>query len=167
MQVRSKLARDLSIVVLLAAISVAAGLAINSLRNRPSPVPQVDRGGLPPVLETGSSGVILSLKEFRALVEGRQGWVVDARPAASYQEGHVPGAVSLPRDDFAARYADVKSKFEEDKSRLIIVYCSGYYCKDSSTVRKNLADLGYTNIFIFKRGWPAWQEAGLPEERTK
>lgn len=167
MRLRSKLARDLSMVVLLAAASVAAGFAINSLRNRAAPAPQTDKGELPPLPETGGAGVILSLKEFRTFVEGKQGWVVDARPAASYQTGHVPGAISLPRDDFSAHYAAVKSKFEEDKSKLIIVYCSGYYCKDSSTVRKNLADLGYTHVSIFKRGWPAWQEAGLPEEHTQ
>ncbi len=44
--------------------------------------------------------------------------VVDVRGKAEYDAGHLPGAVSIPGADFAARAAELS------KDRLLIFYCA-------------------------------------------
>lgn len=48
--------------------------------------------------------------------------LIDARPAASYLEGHMPGAVSLPYADFDKMQASV---LPADKDTLLVFYCGG------------------------------------------
>ena len=107
----------------------------------------------------------VSLEEFRAFVERGEAVVVDARPEVLHRLGHVPGASSLPVKDFKASYAKHRSRLEADKGALVVIYCSGVDCEDSTLVRKALGRQGHTRIVIFKGGWDAWTEAGYPVER--
>jgi len=58
-----------------------------------------------------------------------QGWqgpprkavVVDCRPAAEYEQGHVPGAVSIPPGRLQAE----AGKLPKDKQATLIFYCRG------------------------------------------
>jgi len=44
--------------------------------------------------------------------------VVDTRSLASYEQGHIPGSVSLPTEETEARYGEL------DKSATIVTYCT-------------------------------------------
>src|SRR5262249_6692704 len=55
---------------------------------------------------------------FRRLHDG-QVLVLDVRPEAEYAAGHIPGAVSVPHDQLAARLAELPEKAD------IIAYCRG------------------------------------------
>lgn len=48
--------------------------------------------------------------------------VIDVRPHEEYQAGHIPGALSIPVDDLAARLAELPADQE------IVAYCRGAYC---------------------------------------
>ena len=48
--------------------------------------------------------------------------VLDVRPAAEYSARHIPGALSLPHDQLAARLAELPAGAE------IVAYCRGRYC---------------------------------------
>jgi predicted sulfurtransferase len=69
-------------------------------------------------------------------VESKRGLVLDARPEIFHRLGHVPGALSLPRDDFETGYAALKEKLEADRSQPIVIYCSSASCEDSGLVKK-------------------------------
>jgi hypothetical protein len=73
----------------------------------------------------------LSLDEFRAFVKEKHGLVLDARPELFHRFGHVPGALSLPRDDFEKSYARLKAKLETDKNQPIVLYCSNSSCEEA------------------------------------
>ncbi len=62
----------------------------------------------------------LSVQEVKALLEApNRPPLFDARPKASYDAGHLPGAISLPLDELERRIAEVP------RDRLSIFYCVG------------------------------------------
>jgi hypothetical protein len=62
----------------------------------------------------------LTVQEVKALLaESTKPPIFDARPKASYDAGHVPGASSLPLADLDKRSSEVP------KDRLAVFYCSG------------------------------------------
>ena len=79
------------------------------------------------------------------------------------QPGHVPAAISLPREDFEIFYAKLKEQLEQNKSQPIVIYCSSESCEDSQMVKNALKQLGYSNVALFKGGWTEWDNAGLTE----
>lgn len=163
-------------VAILAIIALCLGYLVNRLRDKPlplvyqykaeriqqavihlSPKPQL------PIVPVFNQS--LSLQEFREFVEKKQGLVLDARPELFHRIGHVPGARSLPRDDFENSYNHYKSVLEKDKTQPIVVYCADTSCEDSELVRQALVRLHYTHVAIFHGGWAEWQRAGLKEEK--
>ncbi|MGH2370993.1 MAG: sulfurtransferase, partial [Chloroflexota bacterium] len=96
--------------------------------------------------------------------------IVDARPAAEYEKGHIPGAVSLPVVDTfdpnqQRNYPDTKEKLEAlfaDKgignSTRVITYDDG---KETPGARLfwTLEYVGHTNAAVLDGGLQAWQAA--------
>lgn len=78
--------------------------------------------------------------------------LVDARGAASYAKGHIPGAVSVPvRDDAAME------RLPEAKDTQLIFYCGGPKCSASRKGATKASAAGYTNVADFSGGFPAWK----------
>ena len=90
--------------------------------------------------------------------------IVDARPRAFYQQGHVPGAVSLPRETFAADYPPLQTRLEANGFSEVIVYCSETDCPDAGMVASALTRLGYKHLRVYQAGWEEWSRLGLPQE---
>ncbi|NOY13914.1 MAG: rhodanese-like domain-containing protein [Deltaproteobacteria bacterium] len=88
--------------------------------------------------------------------------LVDARNLDAYRSGHLAGAVSLPLGKVAARLADFMRKVP--KTRLLIVYCSGFGCPDSFDLGVRLLAAGYRQVRVFEGGFPQWRDAGRPLE---
>jgi len=151
--VASKWGKDLAGFTLLAVASACLGLLINQGREHPLPLIYV--------IKAGQSETV-GLPEFRKIVESENAIILDARPALFYRRGHVPGAISLSREQFEKEYP--KRKALNDKDRLIAVYCSGADCKDSGMVAAALVKLGHSRVLVFAGGWDAWTGAGLPAE---
>ena len=107
----------------------------------------------------------LSLEEFQEFAKARRGLVLDARPEIFYRLGHVPYALSLPREAFDKAYARLRGKLESDLAVPLAVYCSSATCEDSELIQKALQKLGYTHVAVFRGGWSEWSAAHLPEER--
>lgn len=95
----------------------------------------------------------MGLDELQELVTTRRGLVIDARPSAVYQAGHVPGALNLPREDFEKSYATLRPLLEQDRAKPVVVYCSESDCKDSELVAEALSRMGYQRLSVYKEGW--------------
>jgi len=164
------------------AITMAAGWFINCERGRRLPLRYqtaaermeavvreigTEHDGRRPVSDHVNSDTEITLVDFKAIVRFSKSWVVDARPAVFHRLGHVPGALSLPRNNFASAYEAIKTELEKNRHRPIVVYCSGEACADSELVCGALQKLGYTNLAIFRGGWSEWTAAGLPEEKGR
>lgn len=109
----------------------------------------------------------VSFAEFTRYVEEKKIVILDARPEIFHRLGHVPGALTLPRDDFENGYLMLKKRLESDLTQQIIVYCGDASCADASLVKKGLNSLGYGNVAIFTGGWRAWTESGKESEGSE
>jgi rhodanese-related sulfurtransferase len=107
----------------------------------------------------------ISLEKFYLLHESGKALVFDARPKFFYNLGHIPGAISLPKNNcdeqIASHEQKIKSALAEGKS--IVVYCTSLTCPDARTVAMHIAGFGYSAT-IFSGGWDAWKNADMPVE---
>jgi rhodanese-related sulfurtransferase len=158
-------------VAVLAIASLAAGLVMNRLSSRPLPLvyktseQRFDAElttlvAAPPF--TIAPAATVGLPEFRSAAETRSALILDARPSVFFEQGHVPGALNLARDDFARDYRHLSPSLKSAADMPIIVYCSGGDCHDSRLVANALLSLGFSNVSVFTGGWEAWAAAGLP-----
>jgi len=87
---------------------------------------------------------------------------VDARSQKDYENGHIPGAASLPVGRFDERIESFLNQYPPEQP--IVTYCSGRTCEDSHHLAQLLSEAGYTDVRIFIDGFPAWQTEGYPVE---
>lgn len=83
--------------------------------------------------------------------------LIDSRPAKRYDDGHVPGAISIPADDIETRGAAL---LPADKSTPLIFYCGGITCGLSPASAATAQKMGYTDIRVMLKGLPGWKKAG-------
>jgi rhodanese-related sulfurtransferase len=167
----SQILRDLGGVTLLAIASLAAGLVMNRFSLGPLPlVYQAPEQRFDAELTTLvaaapfkiAPAATVELDEFRSAVKTTNALILDARPSVFFEQGHVPGALNLARDDFAHDYRDLSGVLQAARDKSIFVYCSGGDCHDSRLVANALLTLGFSNVKVFTGGWEAWSAARLP-----
>jgi sulfur-carrier protein adenylyltransferase/sulfurtransferase len=95
---------------------------------------------------------------------------VDVREIDEWQQGHLPGAVLVPRGNLESRIERVAP----DKSQTVVVYCA--VGARSAFAAKTLSELGYTDVHSLAGGIEDWKRDGLeivmprtlsPEKRTR
>src|SRR6476646_2518132 len=106
-----------------------------------------------------------------ASAQGLEGAVwIDVREAEEWQEGHLPGAVHIPRGNLESRIEGVV----RDKDAPVVLYCAAG--NRSAFAAKTLQDLGYEQIYSLAGGFTDWKRNGLeitmprtlsPEKRTR
>ena len=84
---------------------------------------------------------------------------LDARPRDFWTMSRIPGALSLPEEDFERSFAELEPKLRSTFN--IVLYCSGYGCEASHVVARRLRGKGI-HAAILSEGWPAWTDAGYP-----
>jgi rhodanese-related sulfurtransferase len=163
--------RDFVGVVMVALGSLAVGLVINRFSSRPLPIvyqtpEQRFDAELTTLVTTPpfkiAPAATVGLPEFRSAVETKSTLILDARPSVFFEQGHVPGALNLARDDFARDYRHLAPVLQPATDKPTIVYCSGGDCHDSRLVANALLSLGFSNVRVFTGGWEEWSKAGLP-----
>lgn len=106
---------------------------------------------------------VLEAPAARARQE-RGALLLDARGPLFYEFGHVPGALSLPEEQFDEAFARLEPRLR--RSLDVIVYCSGFGCEASHIVARKLKQRGVPAA-VLHEGLPAWQEAGFPVRTGK
>jgi rhodanese-related sulfurtransferase/DNA-binding transcriptional ArsR family regulator len=99
----------------------------------------------------------VSREELRRRLAQGSAVLVDVRPAEEFQAGHIPGAISMPMDDFGKRSAHLPARKE------IIAYCRGPYCVMAYDAVAQLRARGRKARRLVD-GFPEWRAAGLPVE---
>ena len=103
-----------------------------------------DRAGLEPVTR----------RELEARLRAGDTVVLDVRPAAEFEAGHIAGARSVP-------VADLRRLRSLAKDIEIVAYCRGPFCVYADDAVRQLRRRG----FIARRledGYPEWKRAGMP-----
>jgi rhodanese-related sulfurtransferase/predicted transcriptional regulator len=78
--------------------------------------------------------------------------LVDVRPEAEFEAGHIDGAVSIPIDELAARLAELPEGAE------VIAYCRGRFCAYAHEAVRQLRRAGHPARRL-EGGWPEWKRA--------
>src|ERR671916_292553 len=94
----------------------------------------------------------------RELLETEDPAVVDVREQAEWDEGHLPGAVHVPRGHLESRIEAAVP----DRSQPVLVYCSAG--NRSAFAAKTLEELGYENVTSLAGGFTDWKRNGFPFE---
>lgn len=84
---------------------------------------------------------------------------LDVRPRTRWEEGHLPGAISLP----AERIGELAGRIP-DRSAAILMYSEGPRCPLALAALRRARDLGYEGARVLDAGFAAWWGAGLPLE---
>jgi len=92
----------------------------------------------------------------RAINEKQDIVVVDVRAAEDFEEGHMGGALSLPRDQWA-------NPFGLQKDKLNVIYCYSHVCHLGAAACVEFARQGYP-VMEMDGGFHAWKTHQLPIE---
>ena len=95
---------------------------------------------------------------------------IDIREVDEWQEGHIPGAVHVPRGNLESRIEGVVA----DKTTPVVLYCAAG--NRSAFAAKTMAELGYESVHSLVGGFTDWKRNGgqitmprtlSPEKRTR
>ena len=127
-------------------------------------------GGCSSKKTSGRDLVLIEPREAAQLLEGRtklfglagiaETAIVDPRSQSDYAEGHLPGALSMPFQDVAARHDQLRSY------ALVVVYGSDYGDPRAEAMSKRLIELGIKDVRTMRGGLRAWVSAGYTLERS-
>ena len=83
--------------------------------------------------------------------------VIDVRPEAEYEQGHISSARSVPVENLERRLAELPRDLG------VVAYCRGPYCVYSDQAVRLLHQHGFKARRL-KEGFPEWRAAGYPVE---
>jgi molybdopterin/thiamine biosynthesis adenylyltransferase/rhodanese-related sulfurtransferase len=94
--------------------------------------------------------------QARERIESGVPVVVDVREQNEWDEGHIPGAVHVPRGHLEARI----ERLAPDPGRPVVVYCSAG--NRSAFAAKTFTELGYEDVVSLAGGFTDWKRNGFP-----
>jgi rhodanese-related sulfurtransferase len=104
-------------------------------------------------------------EEVLAMRDSGEWLLLDVREPEEYAEGHIPGAINIPRGFLEVR-ADLEHYKRdprlESREQRILCYCGGGH--RSALAAKVLQEMGFKEAVSMREGWTGWKERGLPQE---
>ncbi len=94
------------------------------------------------------------------LINREDALVVDVRPMADYDKGHIINAINIPSNGFKDQMHQLK-----EKERPIIVVCSTG--TTSGGICKLLHENGFEKVYDLKGGMASWTGVNLPLSKGK
>lgn len=103
----------------------------------------------------------IKCEELKKMIDGKAGdiLVVSNDPQESYDEGHIPGAISFPW------VSNLRAPITLPRNKTLILYCSCAHEEDSTDMAAKLAGFGYRNIKVLEGGLLKWSELKYPIEK--
>lgn len=92
----------------------------------------------------------------QSLRNGASPLVIDIREREEFEQGHVPGAVFIPRGFLELRI----EQYAYNPATPIVLYCAGGV--RSALAARNLQEMGYSHVESLIGGFGGWLGAGLP-----
>ena len=94
----------------------------------------------------------------RLLESGEPPLFLDVRERDEWDEGHIPGAVHIPRGSLESRIETAAP----DRDRAVVVYCATG--ARSAFATKTLEELGYESVANLAGGYVDWKQNGFPTQ---
>src|SRR5579884_717422 len=95
--------------------------------------------------------------ELERMVRGGEVNVVDVRASEDYNEGHIPGAVNLPKDRWQSLQGLRKDKIN-------VLYCYSQVCHLAAAAAVEFAGKGYP-VMELEGGFRTWKEHEFDVEK--
>jgi len=111
--------------------------------------------------KTIDGATTVSAADAKALFDN-EALFVDVRKDSDWDAGRVPGAVHL--DNKKGIFTEASLSAEIGKDEKVVIYCNGEKCPRSAKGSKSAVSWGFTKVFYFRDGMPAWKSAGYPVE---
>ena len=86
---------------------------------------------------------------------------VDTRTDADWEAGRIPAAVHL---ELKKVLSEAMLSTVVQKDQAMVFYCNGPKCMRSSEGAAMAAAWGFTKVYYFREGYPAWKAAGYAIE---
>ena len=108
----------------------------------------------------------IDMKTLNAVLQNKEDvTIIDVRLPKDYEEGHVPGAINIPRGllEFMIWKKVVGYPQKQETTKKIYLYCGNG--NRSALGTKSLQDLGFTNAIWVDMKIAEWTKAGYPIEK--
>ncbi|MCH7582609.1 MAG: metalloregulator ArsR/SmtB family transcription factor [Acidobacteria bacterium] len=101
----------------------------------------------------------ITRSELQERLQRDQATLIDVRPRAEYDAGHIPGAIPIPPDQLDELLPSLPA------DREIVAYCRGPYCVYADQAVRSLLARGRAARRL-EDGYPEWQRSGGPVEKS-
>jgi len=169
-------AKNLAGGVVIIAAAAVIGIAHNAVRGQSIPLIQEVKPVQTVRQGTGGDGAgenetsastglpegAVSVDQVKALFDAGDVYIIDARAAEAFDQGHIPGATNVPYDRLSEYYEDLTAIVPSDAK--VVCYCWSPTCDFSDQLATELKIMGYTDVAVFTGGLEDWQKAGHPVE---
>ncbi|HVM51776.1 MAG TPA: metalloregulator ArsR/SmtB family transcription factor [Acidimicrobiales bacterium] len=98
---------------------------------------------------------VIDRDELTARLARREVVVLDVRPPAEFEAGHIAGARSVPITELHRRLRSLPADAD------VVAYCRGPYCVYADDAVRELSRRGFRARRLID-GFPEWKRAGLP-----
>jgi len=106
---------------------------------------------------------LIGLTDARDALERKEAIFFDARPAADFAAGHLPGAFSWTAAAAVARAPEFLPLLMSDPS--VVVYCAGLDCDEALLLAVFLKNAGVKSLWLMAEGIAGWRRMKFPEAR--
>ncbi|MFZ4480420.1 MAG: rhodanese-like domain-containing protein [Rhodoferax sp.] len=107
----------------------------------------------------------IAAAELQQLVKkgGESFLLIDSRPGGRYNQGHLPGAVSIPLNELEK---DGEKLLPADRAKTLVFYCGGLSCMLSPKSATIAVKLGFKDVRMYPEGEPGWKKLDFPTESS-
>lgn len=107
--------------------------------------------------------------EVLNFLESGEALLVDGRIRTQFEEGTIPGAISLPYNEAADRLDEFGCEIDfdgwicGDDVPLVVLFCNGPWCGQSPTAARRMIAAGFPveKIHYYRGGMQSWNSLGL------
>ena len=86
---------------------------------------------------------------------------VDTRKDKDWEAGRIPDAIHI---ELKKKFNETSLSAEVKKTEEVVFYCNGESCMRSSKATAKAVSWGFTKVYYFRDGFPAWKAASYPAE---
>lgn len=86
---------------------------------------------------------------------------VDTRKDSDWEAGRIPDALHL---ELKSKFSAESLSAEAGKNDPLVCYCNGSECLRSASCSEQAVEWGFSKVFYYRDGFPAWKAAGYPVE---
>jgi rhodanese-related sulfurtransferase len=107
-----------------------------------------------PTIQRKRAGMSLTTTQAVQMINHEDALVIDVRPLATYQNGHIPNSRNIPLSELEAKVASLP------KGKPVIVTCDRGQIAVGAAAK--LRQAGIEKVAVLEGGLNAWAQAGMP-----